>query len=64
MKKVTIDFTIRLAVSDILEDELIEGRYNNGSWCAENLLDLIAEYQRERGDPCLCNIVSAKLVKE
>ena len=38
----------------------IEFRYNEGTWCADNLVTMLSEC--DGGDPCLCDRVTAEAV--
>ncbi len=60
-KTVLVDFTVRVVV-DIPEHwskDDIEFKYNEGSWCADNLLDMI---DRDDCDCCLCHFMTATYV--
>ncbi|MHB0943353.1 hypothetical protein ACYCSU_17025 [Paenibacillus sp. ALE1] len=61
-KTVVMDFTIRLVV-DVPEywtEDDIEFKYNKGTWCADNLVQMIT---REDGR-CLCPHVEAKFIRD
>ena len=61
-KTVVINFNIEMVV-DIPEywtKENIEFRYNEGSWCADNLINML-----DRGkNNCLCPYVKAEFIRE
>lgn len=64
-KTVVVDFTIRTVI-DVPEhwnEEQIHYHYNDGTWCADNLLNWIYNRQEET-DRCLCGITTAKYIKE
>ncbi|MFI2856891.1 hypothetical protein ACH6EH_07095 [Paenibacillus sp. JSM ZJ436] len=62
IKTAVMDFTIRMVVDvpEFWKPEDIEFRYNEGSWCADNLIDMI---KKEEGD-CLCSHVQAEYVRD
>jgi hypothetical protein len=63
-KTVVVDATFRL-VMDVPEDwsrEAVEFHYNEGSWCAGNLVATLAE-MHEAGD-CMCGRVSVRYVRQ
>lgn len=64
-KTCVVDFTIRLVTSEPAHwpKEMIEGHYNLGSWCCDNLLRMIEQYQEQTGR-CLCNLTTASFVRE
>lgn len=39
-----------------------EGRYNEGSWCADNLLQMLTDLASRGG--CLCDFVKAEYLRE
>lgn len=60
-KTVLIDFTIRLPM-EFLEEQTehdILFYLNEGTFCADSLIDMMEEYARENG--CCCEITKAKL---
>ncbi|WP_340032596.1 hypothetical protein NSQ20_12085 [Paenibacillus sp. FSL K6-1122] len=61
-RTVVMDFTIRMVmdVPESWKDEDVEFRYNKGSWCADNLIEMIVREE----DGCLCPHVQAKFVRE
>lgn len=63
-KTVVVDFTIRtvLDVPESWDEEQINFYYNDGSWCADNLLNKL-EY-RSDNVRCLCDITNAEYVKD
>lgn len=64
-KSVMIDFTIRLPilVPASWDKDQIESSYNESSWCCDNLLNYISEWQEKSGR-CLCGAVAAKYVSD
>ena len=63
-RTVNVDFTIHVVmdVPEFWDEAQINYHYNDGSWCASNLLNRLAI--REHSDRCLCNIANAKYVGE
>lgn len=63
-RTVNVDFTIHMVmdVPEFWDEAQINYHYNDGSWCASNLLNRLAI--REHSDRCLCNIANAKYVGE
>ncbi|MCD7996468.1 MAG: hypothetical protein LUH21_04460 [Clostridiales bacterium] len=63
-KTVVVDFTVRtvLSVPENWDEKQINFHYNDGTWCADNLLDEL----NNRSDKCryLCDITKAKFIKE
>ncbi len=61
-RTVVMDFTIRMVldVPEFWDNEDIEFKYNDGSWCADNLIDMIDRDNKG----CLCPYVTAKYIKE
>ena len=64
-KTCVVDFNIRMVVSvpEFWDAEQIDFHYNESSWCADSLLNLI-EDRRKRARMCLCNITSAEFIRE
>lgn len=64
-KSVMVDFTIRLPVlvPASWDKDQIESLYNESSWCCDNLLNYISEWQAKSGR-CLCGAVDAKYVSD
>ncbi|PYE51536.1 hypothetical protein HUB98_05895 [Paenibacillus barcinonensis] len=61
-RTVVMDFTVRMVINvpEHWKDEDIEFRYNKGSWCADNLIEMIV-----RGEGgCLCPHVEATFIRE
>lgn len=56
-----VDFTIRMVTAEpeYWDKNNIEFHYNESSWCADNLLDMI-----EKRGKCLCDITRATFVRE
>lgn len=63
-RTVNIDFTIHMVmdVPECWDENDINFHFNDGSWCASNLLSRLAI--RENSDRCLCNITDAKYIGE
>jgi hypothetical protein len=63
-KTVVVDFTIRtvLEVPEHWDNEQIDFHYNDGTWCADNLLNELE--RRTENVRCLCDITEAKYIKE
>ena len=63
-RTVNVDFAIHMVmdVPEFWDEAQINYHYNDGSWCASNLLNRLAI--REHSDRCLCNIANAKYVGE
>lgn len=61
-KKVKIKATVTLEVEvpKYWEERDIDFRYNEGTWCADNLIDMLEE---EKGDSCLCPKVLVEYVE-
>jgi hypothetical protein len=61
-KTVVVDFTVRVVVEvpHFYEKYNIEHKYNDGTWCADNLVDMIDK----KGEDCLCNHTTAKYIRE
>lgn len=64
-KTCVVDFNIRMVVSvpELWDAEQINFHYNESSWCADSLLNLI-EGRRKQVSACLCNITSAEFVRD
>ena len=64
-KSVMVDFSIRLPVLVPVswDKEQIEFHYNESSWCCDNLLDMITDWQEKTGR-CLCGAVNATFVAD
>lgn len=63
-KTMVMNFTIRTVISvpEFWDDDQIEFHYNNGSWCADNLL---RELQARSDDSrCMCGITEAKVIRD
>lgn len=62
-RTVVVDFTFRtvLSVPESWDEEQIRFHYNDGGWCADNILSELAE--RSNGG-CNCSICEAKYIKE
>lgn len=62
-KTVVIDFTFRtvLSVPEYWDEEQIDFRYNESSWCADNILSELVARSEEMG--CNCNICEAKFIR-
>lgn len=62
MQSRTVRFEILLPMEfpDDMDDWKINFKLNESSWCMSNLIDLLEEYDREKG--CLCNIATARVV--
>lgn len=58
--KAEIDFLIN--VPNHWSERTIKWHFNHGRWCADNLLEKIAEYEKETGD-CLCPHTKIKIVR-
>lgn len=61
-KTVTIRFSIDLVtlVPEDWDKNMIDFRYNESSWCANNLIDELKKVKKATG--CLCPIVKAKVI--
>jgi hypothetical protein len=64
-KSVMLDFTIRLPVLVPVswDKDQIESLYNESSWCCDNLLNYISEWQEKSGR-CLCGAVEARYISD
>lgn len=64
-RTVNVDFTIHMVIDvpESWDEEQINFHYNDGSWCASNLLSML-KYRDEVTDHCLCGIVDAKYMGE
>ncbi|WP_143322725.1 hypothetical protein [Clostridium sp. HBUAS56010] len=64
-KTVVVDFTVRtvLSVPESWDENQINYHYNDGTWCADNLLNEL-DNRNNMTQRCLCDITSAKFVKE
>ena len=65
-KTVVVDFTIRAVqtVPELWEPCDVEFFYNEGSWCADNLITELNRRKEELPNRCLCNFTEAKYVRE
>ena len=68
-KSVVVDFTIRLICDEHPDDatkDSINFRYNESTWCADNLIDMLKEAKKQRkGVSCLCEVFQkAEYVKD
>lgn len=63
-RTVNIDFTVHIVmdVPESWDEDQINWHYNEGTWCASNLLSILED--REDTDMCLCDITEAKYVGE
>lgn len=59
MMRFTIDIPVNVPHSWSKDD--IDFRYNGGTWCADNLIDMLEDYESKNG--CLCGITSAEMVE-
>lgn len=64
-KTCVVDFTIRLVTSEpaYWGEGDIEFHYNGSSWCADNLLGYLEEFQNNTGR-CMCSLMDAKFIRE
>lgn len=64
-KTCVVDFTIRMVVSEPAHwsQEDIERHYNMGSWCSDNLMTYIDNWERNTGH-CMCHNTEAHFVRE
>lgn len=64
-KSVIIDFTIRLPVLVPVswDKKDVNFHYNESSWCADNLLSMIVDWQNKTGR-CLCNLLDANYIQD
>lgn len=65
-RSVVIEFKIQVVTKEP-EDwspENIEFRYNEGTWCADNLLDVLLHRRESDPDRCLCDFTEAKFIRE
>jgi hypothetical protein len=67
-RTVVVRFQVDLVV-DVPEDsdaESIEFKYNDGSWCADNLAQMMTETvnRMDKVNTCLCNFVKAEYLRE
>lgn len=64
-KSVILDFTIRLPILVPIswDKDRIEFRYNDSSWCCDNLLDCISAWQEKTGR-CLCGAMTTKFISD
>ena len=63
-RTVVVDFTFRtvLSVPEFWDEEQIRFHYNDGSWCADNILSELADRSEKIG--CNCSVCEAKFVRE
>lgn len=64
-KTCVVNFTIQMVVPvpECWEKGIIEFHYNDGSWCADNLLTAIKNREANTGR-CLCDITTASFVRD
>lgn len=64
-KTCVVDFTIRLVTSEpaYWNKDNIEFHYNESSWCADNLMGYLEEFENNTGR-CMCGLVSAEFIRE
>lgn len=64
-KSVIVDVTIRLPllVPDFWDKEQIEFHMNESSWCCDNFISLIEDWQNKTGR-CLCGVTDAKFIRD
>jgi len=64
-KTVVLDCTIRIVmdVPEFWDVDQIEFHYNDGSWCADNLLNFIQNRNSNTGR-CLCDCTTVKYVRD
>lgn len=67
-KTVVVRFSVDLvmAVPEDWTEGDIHFRYNEGTWCADNLVDMLGEAAKraENGNGCLCYATDAKYLRE
>lgn len=63
-RTVVLDFTIRTVIDlpECWDTKQIEYRYNDGTWCANNLLNYLERRNKKTG--CICDITTAKYIRE
>ena len=63
-RTVNVDFVIHavMSVPETWDEDQINWHYNEGTWCASNLLRILAN--RDDDDRCLCSITEAKYIGE
>ncbi len=63
-RTVIVDFTFRtvLSVPESWDEEQIRFHYNDGTWCADNILSELNERSSEMR--CNCDICEAKYIRE
>ncbi|WP_099467829.1 hypothetical protein [Konateibacter massiliensis] len=63
-KTVVVDFTFRtvLSVPECWDEEQICLHYNDGSWCADNILSELDGRSEKMG--CNCDIYKAKFIRD
>ena len=63
VKKVLVRFTIDIPVNvpHSWSKEDIDFRYNDSSWCADNLIDMLQKHASANG--CICGITRAEMVE-
>jgi len=61
-KTVLMEFRVSMVVSvpEHWDENDIEFEYNYGTWCADNLMDMLD--RKDNG--CLCNFVDAKYIRD
>lgn len=59
--KIRISFEIETIEPSNFSKEDIEFRYNQGSWCADNAIDMILQQQKK--DSCLCKSCKVEYVE-
>lgn len=63
-RTVVVDFIFRtvLSVPEFWDEEQIRFHYNDGSWCADNILSELADRSEKVG--CNCSICEAKFIRD
>ena len=63
-RTVNVDFVVHTVISvpETWDEDQINWHYNEGTWCASNLLTILAN--RDDDDRCLCDITEAKYIGE
>lgn len=68
-RTVVVRFTVELVIDEpeSFTEKDINFQFNESSWCADNLADMLADNVKRTGDAdfgCLCEVVSAAYVRE
>lgn len=64
-KKIELEFSFKIpvVVPHFWNQEDIVRHYTQSTWCADNALDMIIDWQGTPGNNCLCPITDCKFVR-